>query len=669
MNKKYFGSKTTRLEDCQKLGLPVPKFLSLPSSLSKRLFEDTTFREKTAETVAQDLSCKSYAVRSSALIEDSSLSSFAGQFETQLNVAPENLPQAIYAVLLQAFTYLKGDLESFSLLIQEYINSDYAGVIFTRSPLGNREMVIEYSSGSGEQVVGGTVRPKKVSFYSTQTLPEELHNLGITQARRKEFYALEKLYGFPQDIEWCIQGNQFYFLQTRPITTISPIQYKQILFLEENLPSARSFYFAKTELTEIASKPTPITNSLLQKIYASGGPIENVYKKHNIQYRNTDFLTSLGNELFVDKEKEIKSLLPGYTYFSSPDYSPKLKFDSQFFITLKNIFHLNTIKSQNLDDHFDQLKSIFKQNENTNIQENLQSFLTNYEHVFETNLYCGISLKKLEFSIKEENISCLEILNSSTFFLNDTKKYTLEVDSTEWKGNSLELGDESEFVHNQTIKEEKNSSVETWWNSLASWKQQQLKPRIQSFLLLNRFREYGRWIVVKQINEIRNLLLEIAQKNNFSDQKDIYFCNWDEIFGDKINESICKNKKQKYLDQQSFSFPNTITQKYTEQKTILHGVSAGQATGQLLTWEEIEHHTNPQKDIILYTKVLSPDLTKYFSKIKGIVSEEGGMLSHLAIVARENHIPVVVNFTPSQKIKITDTIYIDGAKSEITKVI
>ena len=62
---------------------------------------------------------------------------------------------------------------------------------------------------------------------------------------------------------------------------------------------------------------------------------------------------------------------------------------------------------------------------------------------------------------------------------------------------------------------------------------------------------------------------------------------------------------------------------------------------------------------------MSPDLVRYFDDIIGIVSSSGGMLSHLAIIARERKLPVVVNFELNKNIRIGSTIEIDGESGRI----
>ena len=86
---------------------------------------------------------------------------------------------------------------------------------------------------------------------------------------------------------------------------------------------------------------------------------------------------------------------------------------------------------------------------------------------------------------------------------------------------------------------------------------------------------------------------------------------------------------------------------------------AGLAEGIVVTKEHVATMAKP----ILLTDLLTPDLVAHFPNIAGIVARQGGLLSHLAIMAREAGLPVVVTDKP---IKCGDYIYLDGTTGEIT---
>ncbi|NMB85458.1 MAG: Phosphoenolpyruvate synthase [Methanosaeta sp. PtaB.Bin018] len=205
------------------------------------------------------------AVRSSATAEDLPDASFAGQQETYLNVrGAEDVfnavrkcwaslygARAIFYRVEQGFEHDKVNL---SAIVQKMVDSEKSGVMFSSQPsTGEPLVVIEGAWGLGEAVVSGSVSPDNyvvdrktksiVSKYiATKEImiikdPKTLKTVTVkVPAKKKEAavlkdseavelaeYAemLEKHYGIPQDIEWGVEKNKIYILQSRPITTIN----------------------------------------------------------------------------------------------------------------------------------------------------------------------------------------------------------------------------------------------------------------------------------------------------------------------------------------------------------------------------------------------------------------------------------------------------------------
>ena len=113
-----------------RFGFHVPKFIAIPSHISINLYSEIKSKKEVAQETIRILQCKRYAVRSSALIEDSENKSFAGQFTTKLNLSSNALAGGIDEVLRQANDFLHGELDKFSIIIQEYIAPDISGVTF-----------------------------------------------------------------------------------------------------------------------------------------------------------------------------------------------------------------------------------------------------------------------------------------------------------------------------------------------------------------------------------------------------------------------------------------------------------------------------------------------------------------------------------------------------------
>lgn len=639
-HKTEVGGKTLSLKRLQDAGYNVPIFIAVSTSTITQLIgangnineeKLVDLTKKITDTFPQER----YAIRSSALIEDTAQHSFAGQFMTKIDQSPDQLSQAIREIITHAhhaLNTLGKNLDQFSIIIQKYIIADYAGITFTRNPLGGRELVMEYHQGIGEDIVSGAVKPQKYAIYWNQSAEKILPNIDLAL---ENFKKIEQFYGTPQDIEWCIKNNEWHILQSRPITTLPEKDYEQSLFLDDyvknNFQNNTKFILEKTEISEIAPRPTPITLDILHRIYAENGPVQNVYKKYGITYTPHDFFEIVGNELYVNREQEIATLLPSYSYLTSGDYKPKFTHLRGAWTTLINMWHLQRIGLENPTKILEKLIDACKHDMST-----IDAFMKNYELIFDINLLAQKALSKLEFSLKKESISPSAAL---TLKLENATPLDLPsgtIDTSSLQGNALEISDHTEFVATNSVAPVPSPSpASDWFTQLPSWKKNYLTPIIQSAIDYSTLREYGRWLTVAHISGIRKTISPPSALPH------------------------------------TYTFPSRLTDQYIADTRKLQGVSAGIATG---IFTDIDHLKNSattsvtSSNLILYTKTLSPDLTEYFPHIKGIISEQGGLLSHLAIMARESGIPVIVNVDLSKAdFKLGDTITIDGSEGTIQK--
>ncbi|MFA5994347.1 MAG: PEP/pyruvate-binding domain-containing protein [Parcubacteria group bacterium] len=665
----FLGNKTLNLKKCVDWGFDVPNFVALPSHISRELLASISFRNKIAQEVKQLLHTDRYVVRSSAMIEDGKSHSFAGQFLTKINLSSDELICAIEEILRQADVFLAGDLDNFSLIIQEYIVADISGVTFTRNPDGNREMVIEYGFCEGERIVSGEIAPSRISFYWEEQLRMNLPKEFIVNDVIAKFKKIENKNSSPQDIEWCIKDNHFYILQTRSITTISSQQYKQILFLENCLPKQGKYYFEKTEISEISPRPTMATYDILRFIYAQDGPVAKVYEKYGVNYESVDFLKIVGNELFVDREKELQGLLPAYSYLQNKNFTPKFHQFSKLVPTVKNFFFLNKIRTDNYVAIFNSLKERIEAKKTivSDVRTALNEFLTDYELIFEVNLLSGLLIKKINLLLKNAPVNFSEILSAQISFV-DLARYQVDVPMG-LMGNSLDLSDETIFMAAKNAKNRSNAAVTEWWEKVPEYKKKVLQSKIIEAIVYNRIREMGRWLTIKNMNSVREVLLACAAEKGFKDLRDIYFAKLADILNDEIDEVACLKDKVAYQKYNQLHFPNKLTSSLISISSQLVGVSSGSAEGVLQDYQFIDATSDQNEKVILYTEMLHPSLTQYFDRISGIVSHNGGLLSHLAIMARENNIPVVVGCSLTKNdFKLGDYVQIDGGSGNVLKI-
>jgi len=237
------------------------------------------------------------------------------------------------------------------------------------------------------------------------------------------------------------------------------------------------------------------------------------------------------------------------------------------------------------------------------------------------------------------------------------------------KGNSLEISDESDFASTEKMKSQSNNRVSHWWKKTPSFKKKLLQNKITEVIIYNRLRELGRWLTIKNITAIRILLLNLARNNEFNDLRNVYFTTINDILNNRIDEMVCKKRKNIYEQYIEYYLPSSITSSFVQKRVEILSVSAGLAKGILQNCEYLDSEKTENKKIVLYTEILSPNLTKYFDKISGIASENGGLLSHLAIIARESNIPVIIGFSLSNSVlKLGDYVQIDGSNGKIEKI-
>lgn len=236
---KTLGAKADNLQKLSDAGFNVPKLYVVPGS--KHLDETRVIAEFNRWRAQNGV--KAVAVRSSSTQEDTSENSFAGQFHTSLDVQTEEdfinaLRKVAASKASKAYSYQDGIVNA---IVQEFIEPDVAGVIFSINPAtGNNEFVINAASGRGTRVVEG----KAAEQYFVNRLDSDISHKGttgsLTDDQIRELsdatFKIESLFGAPQDIEWAIKDGVLYVLQARPITRISHLRLWDSSNISESFP-------------------------------------------------------------------------------------------------------------------------------------------------------------------------------------------------------------------------------------------------------------------------------------------------------------------------------------------------------------------------------------------------------------------------------------------------
>ena len=280
------GGKGRVLADLYQRGFPVPDgCVLLPGAFAGDALSDAAW-EMTQHELARLRrgGAQAFAVRSSALNEDSAQASFAGEFESvlsacsdaEIRAAVQEVRRSRHSARVKAYSQAKG-LEAgehpLAVVIQKMIQPDYSGVLFTANPLTGSlmQMTGNFVPGLGDKLVSGQVSAKEFSFERTAGDyygPAELQPAARTLHR--EAHAIEDALGSPQDIEWALAGKHVFILQSRPITTMNG--YNPIT-AEMNDTQKGNFLWSATNLMEASPEVlTPFTASLLPYLSQRGGP-------------------------------------------------------------------------------------------------------------------------------------------------------------------------------------------------------------------------------------------------------------------------------------------------------------------------------------------------------------------------------------------------------------
>ncbi len=221
------------------------------------------------------------AVRSSMVGEDADVASFAGQLDTILDVhGEEELLAAVIRCWASMFderlpsylnehgksaSQLLPESLSMAVVVQQMVRAQAAGVAFSADPLtGQRCVVIEAGRGLGDAVVQGLVETDRYVVDARGVIAEtnpahaegpildDEQILRLSQTVRDVARSART----PQDVEWAWDGDGFYVLQSRPITSLagrhiysnkmvsdmSPGLVKPLLYSTKTVAKARNVF-------------------------------------------------------------------------------------------------------------------------------------------------------------------------------------------------------------------------------------------------------------------------------------------------------------------------------------------------------------------------------------------------------------------------------------------
>lgn len=231
-SKEEVGAKAANLLRINKSARIAPGFAITSRALMS--LDDPAVQDVVMGRLAA-MKCDRVVVRSSHQSEDSSAGSYAGLFESYVNVEASDqvrvleLIQSVYrsqgADSVEAYGRAAGDM---SVVVQEMISADVSGVILTSNPFNGYDyLLLEYVVGDLCYLMQGEVTPlstyiRKIDIINgceaynayPAIITEPLE--GLFRSLAEIALNLERQFAHRLEIEWGIRDGAIYIFQVRP---------------------------------------------------------------------------------------------------------------------------------------------------------------------------------------------------------------------------------------------------------------------------------------------------------------------------------------------------------------------------------------------------------------------------------------------------------------------
>ena len=233
------------------------------------------------------------AVRSSGADEDGAQSSFAGVFDSVLDVGREDLAVRYQAraciVLVGTGRRVRRQAGGANIIIQEMVEPEFSGVLFTRDPLDAGRCLVELVKGTAANLVSGLVAPQAYRFgQADRTILSRQRRLKSTSrpcsksaAGSKTLSALHRTSNGPIA---TVDSGLFNAGHHEHVLDPLEAEREKALSARKGAPVG-SVVFAQTEMTEVLPNPTPLSLSLMQDVWGPGGSVDLACRSLGLDYR------------------------------------------------------------------------------------------------------------------------------------------------------------------------------------------------------------------------------------------------------------------------------------------------------------------------------------------------------------------------------------------------
>ena len=683
------GGKAAALIELQQAGFHVPAFVVSPDDL------DACIDELGFPLV----------VRSSATCEDGSLSSFAGQFESYLNIrSREDLHSAIHQCQeslrqdsVREYCQRSGiapDGLRMHCIVQRMIEPDLAGVLFSINPVSGEDIpVIEAVHGLADELLHGSGSPLPSSDPLVEAHKLALHDL----ARKVELH-----FGCPQDIEFAITDDQVHLLQSRPITRITfsnePEEWTNADFRDGGVSSSvcSPLMWSLYEMVWNRS-----LKSSLKEVRLFEGDFVASRQFFGRPYWNLSAVKASVARIpgFVEREfDEDLQIQPGYE--GDGDRTPwTLGGVLRLIPTVLGIqrYFKNQLQEAEavLQRGFVSIRARYNQDA-VDVEDRLHTLIFEDYLQLETTYFrtiFALSLAKMDFKMSFPDEDYTELVASlpplSHMAANRRMKQMVETDTFDLQQFVSEFPHHSrhglDIVHPRWDEDldfvselhqhavESPSSMppevsESEFDTRFASHSRSFRRKLHRLRKLVWLREEVRDISSRMYHLIRQHALTLAKRRDLGD--DVFFMRADELIAD-CRDHIA-DRKLVYRRFRNFEAPTEIGNRFVHDNAfsdaVMKGIGAsqGNVTADIHVASNVTEALKARRGTILVCPFTEPSWTPALQKVSGVVTETGGLLSHAAVICREFGIPAVLGIPQATtRLRTGQRLTINGGNGEI----
>ena len=611
--KKHSKNNSALVKIFEKKQLTKNDYLIIRTNINKLKIDKEILKE--VKDNIKELHLKNLIFRSSFVEEDSILKSFAGQFDSFRSEKKdiEKFIKKVWASRFsdKVFSYSNNsNYHGMAVIIQDFIISDYSGVVFTNKEKAP-ELFVEYSDKGYSSVVDGSTvphfafkivnDPKLSDYYLSST--ERGGDVRWLENLSEIIYEISQKYRHSLDLEFCVKNEKIYLLQLRSLT--QDVDYGGLSFVFDGKDRWKYNIedFSKKKLNYIFNK-IGIKNNV--SFFVSGSSLKIEMKSFLLflseireKSTNREFISKFLKFFSTKKHEEYEFSLNIAEFFSGINELKK----NRFLMSVLNFIHL------------------FIRNE-------LLSFLNDKYGIRDNKEYISLIAPPVSFAVEKL------ILNKEFYLYDENFTMSKEEDLLRKKADMNLLYKNIKKNHQKII------------NTLNKME----KEKREMFVLLKK---------VFWLND---------QVDFYHDKTDInyykYIFNFFKTQKIKVGKNVglnditmlSKNSLAKMMSEKKIRIKKKL-EINTKEKTYsvtfpLKGTiaSPGNFKGCV---KIIKNNSDIEKlglGDILVTQYTKPSLVVGMAVVNGIITETGGMTSHAAIVSRELAKPCLVAVKDCTKI-------------------